>query len=507
MADPQTPRQRSAVLATYALLAVIAFAVLTPNMPVGRVPEQDEGVFLYVAQVISSGGMPYRDVWDHKPPGIYLVNTVALALGGQWGIWVLQLAALIGAAWLSYRALVPLGRLAAAFGTFAWLMAVPDLLLLPDLQTSFAEYYGLPIQFAALFLWTRPGEKGPWRYAAIGVLAGVAALLKPSVLGIWIAIALIVIWTAARGGRPRELLSPLLVMAGGAAAVFAITIAWLASGRVLADAIDTVVGYSLAYSTLSAPVPPGSGVAGGIARMMPSGLPILATVGAIAAVRGPRAVVVSVALLALPFELALASTGRGYHYHLLSSLPVLGVLAAHLIAWISTRSARIARLGAVGVSLLIILSESVVVSFFLTVDKPSPVPNAVEYLRAHTTADDTVFIWGTRPEVLVLAERRSATRFVYQVGPLATRGYGSAARIEQLLVDLERSRPKLIVDASSQSSSTPPLDRSAFTAWPSDPVSAWPAETVRLFDYLEANYVRAGEIAGADWPVWRRRSP
>ena len=486
---------------------MVAFAVLTPNMPIGRPPEQDEGVFLYVAQVISSGGMPYRDVWDHKPPAIYFVNVAALGLGGQWGVWLLQLAVLIGAAWLSYRTLVPLGHLAAAFGTFAWLMAVPDLLLLPGVQTSFVEYYGLPLQFAALFLWTRPGDKRPARYAAIGVLAGLAALLKPSLLGIWIAIALIVTLAAARGGRPRELLSSLLLMAGGAAAVFAITIVWLASGGALADAIDTVVGYSLAYSSTSAPVPPGSGVAGGIARMMPSGLPILAALGSVAALRGPRAAVVSVALLALPFELALASTGRGFHYHLLASLPVLGVLAASLIAWVSTRFARIGRLAIVGVSLVIMLSESVVVSFFLTVDKPSPVPTAVEYLRANTTADDTVFIWGTRAEVLVLADRRSATRFVYQTGPLATRGYGSAARVDQLLVDLERSRPILIVDASSQSSETPPLDRTPFAAWPSDAVTAWPAETVRVFDYLEANYVRAGEIAGINWPVWRRRSP
>ena len=491
----------------YALLAALAFAVLVPNMPIGRVPEQDEGVFLYVAQVIADGGMPYRDAWDHKPPVVYLVNVIALALGGQWGVWLLQLAALLAAAFLSYRALVALGHLAAAFGTFAWLMAVPDLLLLPDLQTSFVEYYGLPVQFAALFLWTRPGQKGPARYAAIGVLAGAAALLKPSVLGIWIAIALIVIWTAARSGRPRDLLSPLLAMTAGAVAVIAITIVWLASGSALAEAIDAVVGFSLAYSTLSAPVPPGSGVAGGIARIMPSGLPILAALGAIAALRGPRAAVVSVALLALPFELALASTGRGYHYHLLSSLPVFGVLAAHLIAWVSTRFGRIARLATVGVSLLILLSESVVVSFFLTVDKPSPVPTAVDYLRANTTANDTVLIWGTRPEVLVLADRRSATRFVYQVGPLATRGYGGAVRIEQLLLDLERSRPKLIIDASSQSSDTPPLDRNGFLAWPNDLVSAWPAETIRVFDYLEANYVRAGEIAGIDWPVWRRRAP
>lgn len=492
----------------YALLAVIAFVVLTPNMPIGRPPEHDEGVFLYVAQVITSGDMPYRDVWDHKPPGIYFINVAALALGGQWGVWVMQLVALVAAAWLSYRALAPLGRLAAAFGTFAWLTAVLELLPLPGVQTSFAEYYGLPLQFGALYMWTRPGQRGLVRYAAIGILAGAATLLKPSVLGIWIAIALAIAWAGLRSGRRREALSQLLTIAGGAAIVIGATILWLASGGALADAIDEVVGYSFAFSSLASPLELATGIAGGLNRMLPSGLPVLAALGCLFALRSGRTAVVSVALVALPFELVLAVTGRGLHYHLLSALPVFGVLAAQLIAAMAMRIPRSAALGVRGLSLVIVLSQSVVLSFFLTVEKPSPVPAAVEFVRASTRAVDTVLIWGSRTEVLVLAERRSPTRFVYQFAPLATRRYGSGARVDELLADLESSRPAMIVDASRDSFHTPPLDRTEFAAWSSDdPGYAWPPETVRIIEFVVANYVRAEVIAGIDWPVWRRRSP
>src|SRR2546425_7847979 len=106
-----------------AALVVGALLVLSPNLPANRVPSEDEGVFLYVARTIAAGGMPYRDVWGHKPPGGYLLDL--LAGGNVWGVFVLQTIALAAAIWLSYRALghARLGPYGAVFGTHAWVVA------------------------------------------------------------------------------------------------------------------------------------------------------------------------------------------------------------------------------------------------------------------------------------------------------------------------------------------------------------------------------------------------
>ena len=69
-----------------------------PNLPPNHVPSEDEGVFLYIAHRIAAGGMPYRDVWDHKPPGVYLLDLLAGA--DEWGVFVLQ-ATLLAAAKLA----------------------------------------------------------------------------------------------------------------------------------------------------------------------------------------------------------------------------------------------------------------------------------------------------------------------------------------------------------------------------------------------------------------------
>src|SRR5215211_5137336 len=55
-------------------------------------PSRDSGVFLYVGWRFLNGDIPYRDVWDHKPPLIYFVDALGIALtpDSLWGVWVLQ---------------------------------------------------------------------------------------------------------------------------------------------------------------------------------------------------------------------------------------------------------------------------------------------------------------------------------------------------------------------------------------------------------------------------------
>jgi hypothetical protein len=109
--------------------------------------------------------------------------------------------------------------------------------------------------------------------------------------------------------------------------------------------------------------------------------------------------------------------------------------------------------------------------------------------------------------VLVLADRRSPTRLVYQYAALATRGYASPERIDDFVADLGRQRPLLIIDASKDSFVTPPLSRRGFAAWRSpEPQYAWLPETSRVIDFVEANYDLVGVLPQSGWPVWRLRS-
>src|ERR1700694_1988826 len=164
-------------MATWAQKALIALAVLAvavPNLPIRRVPSEDAGVFFYIANTLLAGGVPYRDVWDHKPPAVYVIDAIGLAAGGPMGVWILQIFALCVAAVLSYRVMANAFSSAAAFaGTLAWILAAPRLFLEDRTQTSFVELYALPLQFAAFGLYAASTAR---RTILSALLLGVAGL-------------------------------------------------------------------------------------------------------------------------------------------------------------------------------------------------------------------------------------------------------------------------------------------------------------------------------------------
>src|SRR5712664_2819199 len=188
------------------LLVLLSIAVLLPNHPAGRDPAEDTGVFFYAAQRLLDGGAPYRDIWDHKPPGVYFVDAVGLALGGRVGIWVVQIAFLAAASVIGQRALRrELGDVPAFIGSLAWLVASPRLFLEQG-QTNFVEFFALPLQFGALLVYRSPLAAS--RALTIGVLGGAAVLFKPTLVGIWIAIGLVTLFQ-----RRRAAIAPVAAIA------------------------------------------------------------------------------------------------------------------------------------------------------------------------------------------------------------------------------------------------------------------------------------------------------
>jgi len=60
---------------------VIVVVALLARIPMARAPlDQDGAVYSYVAMRWSKGEVPYRDVWDHKPPLVYLSYRMLFAV-------------------------------------------------------------------------------------------------------------------------------------------------------------------------------------------------------------------------------------------------------------------------------------------------------------------------------------------------------------------------------------------------------------------------------------------
>lgn len=176
---------------------------------------------------ILNGELPYRNVWDHKPPVIFYINALGLAItdGSRWGVWLLEFLGLSFAAFVGHKVIrKALGTIPAVLSTLLWLLTLVFVIEGGNLTTE----YTLPLQFATLWLVTTTLEKPTfcyWRWFLIGSIGATAFFVKQTTIGIWISVVLFLVVSRVKLQKVKELVFESLYFLGGVAAV---CIAWAA---------------------------------------------------------------------------------------------------------------------------------------------------------------------------------------------------------------------------------------------------------------------------------------
>ncbi len=421
---------------------------------------RDSGAFLYIGWRWLEGEIPYRDVWDHKPPGVYGVDRLGLMLspGTRWGVWALEGLFLAVAAGVGYWALRRLwGPWVALLSTYLWLYTLVFLLDGGNLT----QEYALPFQFLmlAVIVWVAERPTAPQTAAAglLGLVTGLAFLFRQNTIAG--GLVGLTFWLADRRLPPRVRWRRLLAFGIGFAAVVGLTAAYFVARGAGRDFWDQAFAFNYLYAQERHLKRRFFEVSRGLLQFPATGLWPLAVVGYSAALaellteKAPSAarrfLVRLVALLPLEM-LMVALPGRGRVPYFTSLLPVLAMLAgvalARVLPWPAEPRAR-GRIALAAAVLLLAWGWLHGLAYHDVVTAPaeaSPVAEVVAYVRQHTRADDTVLVIGAEPEVNFLARRRSPTRFVYQY-PLYRRVYAGAAMLEAFYRDVLRARPRLII--------------------------------------------------------------
>lgn len=168
-------------------LALLVIAVLIRMRDFGNpIIHVDEQYYLLVGDHLLHGGLPYIDLWDRKPVGLFLIFAAIRLLPGD-GILAYQLVATLFAAataWLVMRGGVKLGAskagaLAAAIGYLLWLS------LLSGRGGQSPVFYNLFVAAAAILTLRLPelARKGAVRAIVVNgmaacLLAGLAIQTK-----------------------------------------------------------------------------------------------------------------------------------------------------------------------------------------------------------------------------------------------------------------------------------------------------------------------------------------
>ena len=511
----------------------------------------DSAFFALAGDLVRRGGTPYVTFWDHKPPLVFFIDAFGLWLSGGevWGLWLVSFVAVVLALVLAHLALrSAFGAAAAVLGvcviafSVSWIRA-----------SNLTEEYALPLQCATMLLVTRWATRRSGAPAsranqlgygvALGVLAGLAFALKANLVAAATAAAIAVGVILLFERR----LADLGRFAGGAmlgfAAVWGAIVAYMVSRGAYGAFVDQVFRYNFVYAGASW---------GQRVRAALTGVTALARFGAVilpfagwvvAGVltlrsfrrpesrRDPARILRLYGFVWLPLELLFSSiSGRAYMHYFVALLPVLAYLSALLASELSTRLGTSRVTGRVDMPPnVVVLAFAACVAFLSAANtlvefrdsgaspadrRRTQVDAAVAFVRAHSTPQEPLLVWGHASDVYLLSARRPASRHVYPFALLTPR-YADSALVAGFLDDLRRTSPPLIVDAThgptASDSLVPPLG-----AWnpewryPNDrgPRVVWWSMTPALrevYEFVAERYVATDSVGPQRWPMYRRR--
>lgn len=165
----------------------------------------DKGIFKYIGGLIYRGGVPYRDVFDHKPPLIFFLNYFGRFFG-PWGLWLLD-TLLVLLTSLLFLDLCKKFRL-----PYPWILPLFFNLLIRDFLVC--EGVGMTREYTAIFLllfFCVLLEKSRYRYLLLGLLTGLTFFMQQDQI-----LPLLPFWVIALAGdHPASLLRRILHAGAG----------------------------------------------------------------------------------------------------------------------------------------------------------------------------------------------------------------------------------------------------------------------------------------------------
>jgi hypothetical protein len=181
----------------HAFLLCVAFTFIIRGQTFGSPTlEFDEQFYLVVGDRMLSGAIPFVDIWDRKPVGLFLIYAAIRLLGGEGVLEYQIVAALFAAttAWIIYIMAIQFsddrfGSLCSAFGYLIWLN------LLQGQGGQASVFYNLLVIIAASIVFrAHVNQRTSLLATGIGVmlLIGVAIQIKYTVaiegifFGLWL---------------------------------------------------------------------------------------------------------------------------------------------------------------------------------------------------------------------------------------------------------------------------------------------------------------------------------
>jgi 4-amino-4-deoxy-L-arabinose transferase-like glycosyltransferase len=484
-------------------LAVFSVVLAIRIRLLGVPLERDEGEYAYAGQLILQGVPPYTLAYNMKFPGTYAAYAAIMSICGQTitgihlGLLLVNAAAII-LIFLVGRQLANSVVGVAAAMSYAVLSVSPSVLGFAGHATHFVL---LPVLGGTLLLLKATNRQAFGSLFTSGMLFGLGVLMKqPAIFFALFGAIYLISNDLHRRFRPEKILLRTLIFSAAVILPLGITCILLWRIGLFERFWFWTIDYARQYGSLVPFSHAPRFFFYSAKEVLLAGWPIwtLAGIGIVAGLWEQRTRSIAVFLLIFLFFSALALCPGFYfrlHYFVLL-LPAVSLLAGVAISRLSDLSAN--RLIVVRFIPILILGLALAWPMFAArkfffeaspadasrmIYPESPFPESIriaEYLREHTTRNDTIAVLGSEPQIYFYSDRHSATGYIYTYGLMEPQKYASQMQ-QEMIRDIERAHPKFLISVVMPDSwlQRPESERLIFT---------WANE------YTAKNYTIAGFV-------------
>lgn len=491
------PKLVDAGIVLAACIVLVLFRLHAFDLPL----ETDEANYAYIGGQLLEGDRLYVDVWDHQPPGVFVLFAGAIKIFGDSPLvfrWLAtafslaslalifailrrisgQPAAILGVIFFSVVSSDPgTGGEGAnreiymnTFILAAWWLALRGWANVCEIAPLVRKDRGLPHFFSGP---CSPGQRSLNTFMA-GLSLGIASLFKTNVAVYWIFLAF---WIAAQAWnfnptkRVRTMLAALTGFALGPALAWAATLAYFSATHRLHEFVEAVflvnIDYARAHDSFFARFwlffdpPRFEHIFDSAFPLWIGGAAALAWLLTVAVVR-PIAPVVQIAALALASYVAVCLPGRFWpHYYYLLIPPAVIALSLFIVALLHAsaevipRRKRTAGFSVCASGLIVALLLAGQYKYYLAKEGLD-----ITYYRYNTrdfwgkaqaanvarvtTPQDTIFVYGSDAAIYFYSKRKCASRYTMITGLHPTMR-GSDDRRKTLLAELRAAPPRVIL--------------------------------------------------------------
>ena len=212
-------------------------------------PNPDSNVFMTIGRMMCSGCVPYKDVFDHKGPILYLIEFFAFRIGNYKGVIVPEFFALFTTAFIALKIMLKLTRPTIAVMS----LVIMQLFLLSYLDGgNYTEEYAMPaVAFGvySLVLISLSISLRKLQCLLLGMSAAWVLLLKFNHTCVFIVVGLLYLYKLIfeKDIRWRIFMNIVITTLGFCLVVLPI-IAWLYYNNALQPCINDYLRFNLAYA-------------------------------------------------------------------------------------------------------------------------------------------------------------------------------------------------------------------------------------------------------------------